>query len=111
MIQKAVPDEFHPEKLHPNCDDHCLIGDTLVSTPDGDKRIIDMVGTEGLVNTPTGAKPYTNCHQTHHNAPVFTVETDDGRTVTATATHRFVMADGSLKRLMDLQEGDELMTP
>ena len=47
--------------------------------------------------------------KTQKNVPVFTIKTEDGREVTATANHRFMLADGTWKRLDELKPGDDLM--
>ena len=68
-----------------------------------------MVGTDGEVYSSDGkTHRYHDVRLTQKNVDVFTIKTDDGHTVTATANHRFMLADGTWKRLDELQPGDEL---
>ena len=97
-----------PEDIDTNAEDHCLVGDTLVLTDRGWEMIDSMsetgfvVGHDGLLHR------YADCRKTIENADVFTITMDDGRTVTATRNHRFLLKGGVWKRLDELCEGDEM---
>ena len=108
-IPALLYSETDVEDVDTHMEDHCLIGDTKVWTSEGHVRIEDMVGTEGMVYSSDGSlHRYSDVRQTQQNVPVFRVTLEDGSTVTATANHRFMMADGTWKRLDELNEGDEL---
>jgi hypothetical protein len=91
-------------------EDHCIAGETKVVTDQGEKPISELVGTEGFVLSHDGLyHHYSDCRLTQSNAPVFTVELKDGRKITATVNHRFMLTDGTWKRLDELDEGDDIL--
>ena len=97
------------EDVDTAAEDHCLAGDTMVKTADGYLTIKDLSDTIGYVMSYDGKyHKYTDCRKTQTNVDTFTITTDDGRTVTATKNHKFLLADGTWKRLDELQIGDEL---
>lgn len=93
--------------------DHCLTGDTLVMTENGEKPISELVGTSGKVwsfNTETGEaelKPYHDCRLTQKQAEIFEIELADGRKVKATAEHPMLTKRGWVM-LKDLRSDDEI---
>ena len=108
-VPALVYDESDVEDIDTDGEDHCLIGDTEVWTENGREKIAFLVGTSGRVLSSDGRyHEYSDVRMTQKNAPVFTVEMEDGSTVTATANHRFRMSDGTWKRLDELREGDDL---
>jgi hypothetical protein len=108
-VPSQVYDEHNPEDLDTDGEDHCLVAGTMVDTADGQRRIIDLVGTEGIVWTPRGWQPYRNVRLTRRSQEVFRLSTADGRSVTATGDHRIMLTDGSWRELADLRTGDQLM--
>lgn len=80
--------------------DHCLTGDTLVSTERGKIPIADLVGTTGLVwsyNTDTKTaelKPYSDCRMTQKQADIYEIETMDGRFIRCTGEHPILTQRG-----------------
>lgn len=99
-----------PEDVDSDAEDHCVTGDTLVLTDQGWLQIKDFTDTIRYVVSHDG--DLHRCYdvrKTQTNVPVFTIETEDGRKVTATANHRFMLADGTWKRLDELIPGDDLM--
>ena len=97
------------EDVDTDGEDHCLIGNTLVWTDQGKRPIRALVGTAGRVLSSDGCyHTYHGARRTRRQAEVFTVELEDGSTVTATANHRFLLADGTWKRLDQLRPGDDL---
>lgn len=97
------------EDVDTNQEDHCLIGETYVDTENGRAQIKDLVNTSGYVYSHDGEiHLYTDCRLTQSNVDVYTVELDDGRKITATKNHRFMLEDGTWKRLDELAEGDNL---
>lgn len=88
--------------------DHCLQGDVLVDTLRGQIPIEKLVGTSGLVYTSDGIKPYTNVRMTRKNAPIWKVTFSDGRSVSCTPEHRFLMPDGTYKELQHMKPYDKV---
>ena len=108
-IPSLMYSETQVEDIDTKMEDHCLVGDTNVWTSDGLKDIKSLVGTEGYAMSSDGDyHRYHDVRLTQHNVDVYTVTLDDGSTITATPNHRFMLADGSWKRLDELCEGDEL---
>ena len=109
-IPLMVYDDVKPEDLDTDLEDHvCVTGDTEVMTEDGSIPIAELVGKEPRVLSGDGQ--YHKCKDvrlTRRQAEIYELELEDGRTVRATGNHRFKMADGTWKRLDELQEGDEL---
>ena len=104
-----VYDETDVEDVDTDGEDHCLVGGTTVWTERGKRPIRELVGTQGRVFSSDGRlHAYRGVRCTQRDAEVFTVELEDGSKVTATAGHRFMLADGSWKRLRELRPGDEL---
>lgn len=102
--------DTNPEDLDTSMEDHiCVTGDTEVMTEDGSIPIAELVGKEPRVLSGDGQ--YHKCKDvrlTRRQAEIYELELEDGRTVRATGNHRFKMADGTWKRLDEMQEGDEL---
>jgi predicted phage terminase large subunit-like protein len=91
-----------PERLRgPQCDfSWCLIGETLVNTPNGDKSLYDLqIGDQIL--TPTGYQTVTNKKLTDPNAQVFTLGTQTAK-LTGTFEHK-VYSDGEFFQLGDME--------
>ena len=112
-IPALVYDESDVEDIDTDGEDHiydeCLTGDTMVWTYDGVRPIKDLTGTTGAVLSHDGEwHSYGGVRKTRENAPVFTIELEDGTSITATENHPFLLADGTWKRLRDLKEGDDL---
>ena len=98
------------EDVDTRAEDHCLIGSTKVLTSKGWLTIEDLCDTIGYVVSHDGnLHRYGDCRKTQTNVDVFTITMDDGRSVTATKNHRFMLKDGTWKRLDELQPGDEMM--
>jgi intein/homing endonuclease len=98
------------EDVDTDAEDHCVTGDTQVLTEEGWLQIKDISDTIRYVVSHDGE--LHRCYdvrKTQENVPVFTIETEDGRKVTATANHRFMLADGTWKRLDELKPWDDLM--
>lgn len=108
-VPALVYDEKRVEDVDTSMEDHCVTGDTQVLTDKGWLTIKDMAGADWQVVSHDG-KLHRCCdvRMTQKNVDVYTIETYDGRSVTATANHRFMLADGTWKQLDELTEGDEL---
>ena len=94
--------------------DHCLTGDTLVMTENGEKRIAELVGTSGYVwsyNTETGIaelKPYHDCRLTQKQAEIYEIETTDGRFIHCTSNHPILTERGYVLA-KDLNKSDKIV--
>lgn len=109
-LPSLVLDPRNPEDVDTNQEDHCLVGDTLVNTEHGPVPIRELVGTTGRVWSHDGKlHRYYDVRLTQKNVPVFTVEFEDGRKVTATPNHRFLLSDGTWKELRELKPGDDVV--
>lgn len=92
--------------------DHCLTGDTLVMTGDGEIPIRDLVGKSGLVwtvdNGTACLMPFHDVRMTREKARILKITTGDGKTVRCTADHQILTALG-WKKAGDLKPGDEII--
>ncbi|RTK92965.1 MAG: PBSX family phage terminase large subunit [Neisseriaceae bacterium] len=76
-----------------DANNHCLTGDTLVDTVDGQVKISDLVGESGLVwsyNEDTKLPElnrFYDVRETNKSADVYEIEMDDGRVIKATGYH------------------------
>lgn len=94
--------------------DHCLTGDTLIDTVDGQIAIKDLIGKRGMVycydmkrKKKTISKFY-DVRKTQENADVYEVKLNNGSSVKATEKHRFYTQRGWIK-LKDLKENDRIV--
>ncbi len=71
--------------------DHCLSGDTLIDTDDGQVAIRDLVGKSGMVWSYDGEevvlKPFHDVRMTRKSAMVYEIATDDNRKIRCTDDH------------------------
>ena len=80
--------------------DHCLVGNTMVMTEEGNKPIKDLVGTKGKVwsyNTQTEQKelkPYYDCRLTQKKAKIIKITCDDGRIIRCSEEHPILTERG-----------------
>lgn len=94
-----------PEDSTNLAEDHaCLVGESLVQTDLGEKRIDELVGLEGKIWTDKGRKDFTGVQKTRENAEVFKVTLDSGESLIATADHKLMTPDG-MKQIKDLAKG------
>jgi len=93
---------------------HCLTGDTLVHTLDGDKPIKELVGEEGFVycydeynNTKTQSTFHT-VRMTQKNADVYRIKLKNGGIIKATENHP-VYTESGWKPINLLTEEDKIL--
>ncbi len=80
--------------------DHCLTGDTLVQTDAGNKKIVDLVGTEGNVRTLSGKfVPYKNCRLTKKDAELVEVVFEGGYVLRCTPDHKLLTESGWIEAI------------
>lgn len=71
---------------------HCFAPETLVHTIDGQKRIDELVGKEGLLYTRDNKiRRFYNVHATRRNAEVVTLMFNDGDSLTVTPDHLLLL--------------------
>jgi hypothetical protein len=108
-LPALVYDEKNVEDIDTAGEDHCLIGATKVLTPEGPIEIRSLVGTEGFAYSRDGSlHRYRDVRKTQEHVPVYKVTLEDGTEISATKNHRFLLKDGTWKRLDELREGDDL---
>lgn len=90
---------------------HCITGDTIINTVDGDFEIENLVNKTGLVycyNEKTKKSTISEFNQvrcTNENAEIYQIELEDGRIIKATDYHPILTKNG-WKLLKDLTEND-----
>lgn len=94
--------------------DHCLTGDTLIDTTEGQVRIKDLVGKTGKVfcynvrkHKKTISK-FFDVRKTQTNVKVYEIETKDGRIIKATDNHPILTKRGWVQ-VKNLKEYDEIV--
>lgn len=91
-------DEAKPDDIDTEAEDHCLHGDTLIVTSQGEKPIRELVGTKGFVLTAGGYwTEYKNCRLTRKRAEVFRVTFEDGSHVICTGDHKILTSENQWK--------------
>ena len=88
--------------------DHaCILGDTLIETKEGKKKIKDLVGTSGkcyCINIKTRRKAignYSNVMYTGKNKKCYKVKLSNGKVIEATEDH-YVLTKKGWKQIKDL---------
>lgn len=98
---------------YPDKDNHCLTGDTLVNTTDGEKRIDSLVGTTGTVfcydeeSERAATALFFDVRRTGIEE-IFEIETEDGRVIRASGEHPILTRRGWV-RARELEESDEIL--
>lgn len=87
----------------PDKDNHCLVGDTVVNTPNGDFKIKDLVGKSGKIyaydienKTPVVAE-FTNCRVTFENAEIWEITLENNTKIQCTYDHPVLTEKGYIK--------------
>jgi len=105
----VISDE--PEKAF----DHCLSGNTLISTCNGEHKIKDLIGKEGevfcysLKDSKIVTSKFYDAHCSGRNRPVYRVDFNDGNFIDGTKEHKVLLKNKEYKRIKDLKKGDSLM--
>lgn len=100
---------------YPDKDNHCLTGDTIVHTSEGDIPIRDLVGKTGSTycfdeqNQVPALSPFFDVRKTRENAEIYELEVEDGRTVRLTADHLVLTRNGWVEA-QDLTCEDEVVS-
>ena len=94
--------------------DHCIIGDTLIDTIEGQKKIKDLVGKTGKVycfNEKTKRKAvrkFKDVKMTQKNVDCYKITLSNGKSIIATANHPFLTNKG-WKRVDELKKKDKVV--
>ncbi len=88
----------------------CFKAGTLVLTKQGHYPIELLVGKTVDIWDGNQWVTVDNFRVTGKDKEVYDVELHSGQVITATDNHTFVLADGTKKKLFELQEGDELLS-
>jgi len=99
---KRVTDWAHIEFM-------CLVPETLVLRPMGEWSSLHEIQEGMEVLTSVGPKTVARRYE-YPQAPVWRIRCHGGYEVTATATHRHKLSDGTWKTTQDLRQGDCLAT-
>jgi phage terminase large subunit-like protein len=84
--------------------DHCLVGSTVVHTPEGPVQIRDLVGKTGKVLSLNGEfVPFKNCRLTRKLAPVVEVLFEDGYKLRCTPDHKLLTTAGWIQAIDSLR--------
>lgn len=112
-LPEMIKDPDDNEKVL-DVDDHCLSGDTLIDTAQGQIPIKDLVGKTGLVHccdtdlTVSAMESFHNVRKTQEDAEIFEVELEDGRVFRATYNHP-VLTKQCWKQVGELTPDDEIL--
>ena len=91
--------------------EECLIGETIINTPDGDFTIKDLVGKSGNVycydeeNKCMSVSTFSDVRLTKENVDVYEIELYDGRKIVATKDHP-VLTNSGWKLVGQLTDND-----
>ena len=100
---------------YPDGNDHCLVGDTLINTPNGQCRIEDLVGTSGQVyayDTDRNEKivaDYIHCRQTFESAEIWEVELENGDVIECTYDHPILTSNRGYVKACELTDADDVV--
>jgi len=101
-IPELIHDDLHPEDVDTDGEDHCFVGDTLVDTIFGKRKIKDLVGKEQYINTTDGFKKCRSVRKTRVTT-VLEATLNNGKTIKATSEHKFLTNKG-WKPLKDITD-------
>lgn len=85
----------------------CLTDDAHVVYASGETKPIDSVKVGDVVDTLLGPRPVTEVFQ-YDADETFTITFEDGLTITATPTHKFLTTTGEWVEAQNLRETDEI---
>lgn len=113
-IPKMLDDEKDPDK-YAECEfDHCVTGDTIIDTTNGQINIRDLVGKNGKVhcydldNGINTISNFSNVKLTRRNQKIFKITLEDGRIIKATDEHPVLTKEG-WKQLKELTNEDYIV--
>lgn len=95
-------------------DDHCVTGDTLIDTVDGQIPIRDLVGRKGLVycydckRKCKAVSKFYNVRKTGRNMPIYAVTLENGVVIKMTAEHLILTQRGWVQ-VWKLKKRDKIL--
>lgn len=93
--------------------DHCIVGDTLIDTADGEIPIKELVGKTGMVWSYDGSnavlRQFSNVRMTRDEAEIYEVETEDGRKLKCTGDH-LIMTERGWIECQCLEASDRIIS-
>jgi hypothetical protein len=101
---------------YPDADNHCLVGDTLILTENGNVEIEKLVGTTGklyaydIENKCVVKTDYINCRQTFEEADIYEIEFEDGSIVECTYDHPILTSNRGYVKVIDLTTDDDIVS-
>ena len=98
-------DKHDPELPDTNCEDHCFVADTMISTRSGDIPI-EQVTTDDYVLTRKGYRKVLLSAMTRQNTNVMTVEFSNGAKLTGTGNHPIYIKGKGFTQLDTVNYGD-----
>jgi len=104
---------YYSEKDDTVLDPCCVSGDTLISIPEGDVKIKDLVGKNPYVycygNGSIRLRKALRVWRTQVNAKVIKITLDDDTHICVTENHEFMLRDGSYIMAKNLKVNESLM--
>jgi phage terminase large subunit len=100
---------------YPDYDNHCLTGDTVVNTPNGDYKIEDLVDTSGKIYAYDIDKQrkviadYVSCRCTFERAEIWRVTLEDNTVIECTFDHPILTANRGYVKACELSENDDVI--
>ena len=97
--------------------DECLDGETLISTPEGDKRIKDLKVGDIVISFNEKTREFENKrvlevfenHKSSENANMLEIELENGKKVQITENHPVLTENRGWVRAGDLTEEDSIV--
>jgi len=104
MAQYSMDNDGRVIKEH---DNGCLVAGTMVATPDGEKKIEDIVSGD-MVMTRLGPRPVEVSSMTDSDAEIWRLELSDGRFIEGTGNHPIYVKGAGFVELHSMSPGDTI---
>ena len=101
---------------YPDENNHCLVGDTLVNTPNGQFKIKDLVGKSGKIysygteNKEFVIADFINCRMTFEKAEIWEIELENGDTIQCTYDHPILTSNRGYVIASELTIDDDIIS-
>ena len=104
---KGIGDEYKPMPVKNFASHICFVGETMILTSTGEKRI-DEIATGDRVITPYGERKVLASGCTQRDAAIMEISLSDGTKIKCTGNHRFILANKSIAKCNALKYNDVL---